>query len=190
MKLSYQSIKQIDRFSGIFIWVVVAPYAFAVALIFMWAFYIKDNPTARISDFVIPVCTGITCVATMANGFFSFDANRKRVRMDQRLPAIEASCTKIKDGVSGKYLNISFPNVSVPFIVYKIQLPAGWKFSDRRKNAFVQNTQIHFNQGSFPAQELHFHVLSPLDYPDDYCLQISLHTSLREELIKVEAVIE
>ena len=80
MKLSYQSIKQIDRFSGIFIWVVVAPYAFAVALIFMWAFYIKDNPTARISDFVIPVCTGITCVATMANGFFSFDANRKRVR--------------------------------------------------------------------------------------------------------------
>lgn len=190
MKLSYQSIKQIDRFSDLFIWIIVAPYVFAVTLIVLWAFYAKDNPDARISDFIIPVCTGITCVATMANGFFTFDANRKRTSMDQRLPAIEANCTKVKEGVSGQCLNISFPSVSVPFIVYKIQLPAGWKFYSQRKSSFVQNTQIHFNQGRVPAQELHFHVLSSLEYPDDYCLQISLHTSLREEPIKVEAVIK
>lgn len=190
MKLSYQSIKQIDRLSNIFIWVVVAPYVFAVVLIVLWAFYAKDNPAARISDFIIPVCTGITCVATTANGFLTFDANRNRARMDQRLPAIEASCTEVNGGVSGKYLNICFPNVPVPFIVYKFQLLGAWKFSDQRKNCLVQNTQIHFNQGRVPAQELHFHVLSPLDYPDDYCLQVSLHTSLREEPIKVEAVIK
>ena len=190
MKLSYQSIKQINRFSDHFIWIIVAPYVFAVTLIVLWAFYAKNNPDARISDFIIPVCTGITCIATIANGFLSFDANRKRVRMDQRLPAIEASCTEVKEGVSGKFLNISFPNVSVPFIMYKIQLPAGWKFYDQRKSSFVQNTQIHFNQGSVPAQELHFHGLPSLEYPDEYCVQISLHTSLREEPIKVEAIIE